>query len=281
MKCADPSTRPEPSTEYTCEDAGYGAVRVRAWSNFLHPRRSGLTKAAGQPRAFAPSIRDVGVGGGGATASRREAARAARPVAVVAWPRRTGSRLSLESLHIRRLGTWSIPYASSNRLWDGPRLGGTPSRAGRPVVDVAGDGAAFTQLRLARRHARCGSAAALGASLRHRPPDPNPGSTTTSFRRFWWRWVRPPSRRNPADGLRGGPKAAFRAGRNTTRPPSRRPPKPTRIPASRRFAMASVPIAKLPRLKHKLRSLVLDRQLLVTSSHPWASDAPLRKRVGC
>jgi hypothetical protein len=35
MKCADPSTWPEPSTEYACEDAGYGAVR--AWAN-LHPK---------------------------------------------------------------------------------------------------------------------------------------------------------------------------------------------------------------------------------------------------
>jgi hypothetical protein len=37
MKCADPSTWPEPSTEYACEDTGYGAVRVRAWAN-LHPK---------------------------------------------------------------------------------------------------------------------------------------------------------------------------------------------------------------------------------------------------
>jgi hypothetical protein len=37
MKCADPSTWPEPSTEHACEDAGYGAVRVRAWAN-LHPK---------------------------------------------------------------------------------------------------------------------------------------------------------------------------------------------------------------------------------------------------
>jgi len=37
MKCADPSTWPEPSTEYVCEDAGHGAVRVRAWAN-LHPK---------------------------------------------------------------------------------------------------------------------------------------------------------------------------------------------------------------------------------------------------
>jgi hypothetical protein len=30
MKCADPSTWPEPSAEHACEDAGYGSVRVRA-----------------------------------------------------------------------------------------------------------------------------------------------------------------------------------------------------------------------------------------------------------
>jgi len=37
MKCKDPSTWPEPSAEHACEDAGYGAVRVRAWAN-LHPK---------------------------------------------------------------------------------------------------------------------------------------------------------------------------------------------------------------------------------------------------
>ena len=37
MKCNDPSTWPEPSTEHYCEDAGYGSVRVRAWAE-LHPK---------------------------------------------------------------------------------------------------------------------------------------------------------------------------------------------------------------------------------------------------
>jgi hypothetical protein len=37
MKCADPSTWPQPSTEYTCEHSGYGTVRVRAWAK-LHPK---------------------------------------------------------------------------------------------------------------------------------------------------------------------------------------------------------------------------------------------------
>lgn len=37
MKCSDPSTWPEPSSEHVCEDAGYGAVRVRAWEK-MHPK---------------------------------------------------------------------------------------------------------------------------------------------------------------------------------------------------------------------------------------------------
>ncbi len=37
MKCNDPSTWPEPSTEHACEDAGYGFVRVRVWAK-MHPK---------------------------------------------------------------------------------------------------------------------------------------------------------------------------------------------------------------------------------------------------
>jgi hypothetical protein len=37
MKCSEPSTWPQPSDEYRCEDAGYGSVRVRAWAE-LHPK---------------------------------------------------------------------------------------------------------------------------------------------------------------------------------------------------------------------------------------------------
>jgi hypothetical protein len=37
MKCSDPGTWPEPSTEHRCEDAGYGSVRVQAWAE-LHPK---------------------------------------------------------------------------------------------------------------------------------------------------------------------------------------------------------------------------------------------------
>ena len=37
MKCNDPSTWPEPSAEYVCEDAGHGRVQVRAWAE-MHPK---------------------------------------------------------------------------------------------------------------------------------------------------------------------------------------------------------------------------------------------------
>ncbi len=35
--CKDPSTWPEPTAEYTCQDAGYGTVRVRSWAK-MHPK---------------------------------------------------------------------------------------------------------------------------------------------------------------------------------------------------------------------------------------------------
>jgi len=36
LKCAGPSTWPEPSAEHHCEDAGYGSMRVRAWAELHH-----------------------------------------------------------------------------------------------------------------------------------------------------------------------------------------------------------------------------------------------------
>jgi DDE superfamily endonuclease len=37
MKCSEPGTWPKPSAEHECEDAGYGAVRVRSWAR-MHPK---------------------------------------------------------------------------------------------------------------------------------------------------------------------------------------------------------------------------------------------------
>jgi DDE superfamily endonuclease len=43
MKSSDPRTWSEPSMDHECEDTGYGAVRVRAWTGAC-TRRSGRTK---------------------------------------------------------------------------------------------------------------------------------------------------------------------------------------------------------------------------------------------
>ena len=38
MKCNDPITWPEPSSEHACEDTGYGSVRVRSSWAKMHPK---------------------------------------------------------------------------------------------------------------------------------------------------------------------------------------------------------------------------------------------------
>src|SRR5215211_5364454 len=50
----------------------------------------------------------------------------------------------------------------------------------------------------------------------------------------WRMWARPPSRRNPVDALRGGPKDGSRAGRSATRL-SRGRPKSSRRQGERKF----------------------------------------------
>jgi hypothetical protein len=63
MKCSDPSTWPEPSTEYACEDAGYGSVRVRAFSK-LELRRIHLKRTSenAQNANFAKTFSEVQAG---------------------------------------------------------------------------------------------------------------------------------------------------------------------------------------------------------------------------
>ncbi|MGH3147486.1 MAG: transposase [Rubrobacter sp.] len=68
MKCAEPNTWPEPSAEWTCEDVGYGTVRVRAWAK-LHPKVQRCTPgaaAAGRGRSCAGRL--CWWGGGAAAA---------------------------------------------------------------------------------------------------------------------------------------------------------------------------------------------------------------------
>ena len=49
MKCSDPSTWPEPSMEHHSEDAGYGAVRVRAWAELTRRSTTTQERVLGDP----------------------------------------------------------------------------------------------------------------------------------------------------------------------------------------------------------------------------------------
>src|SRR5919106_1379399 len=76
-------------------------LRVGARQSLLEAASEGAgARRKGQPRAFAHRGRDAHPGGGGAVASRREAARAQAVVAVVAWARRgpTGPSLAVARL---------------------------------------------------------------------------------------------------------------------------------------------------------------------------------------
>ncbi len=170
MKCADPSTWPEPSMEHTCEDAGYGAVHVRAWAN-LHPKvRAHEGRGSRGPLPIVCGtlvLVEVEL-----AASRREAARAMGFVAVVARPRGNragvGADLALVRQEVRPGAHLPLPQADLGM--DHPSV--SPPRAGRPV-DVAGGG---------RLHAvapgppmRGGSAVAMGEALRSGTADARAG----------------------------------------------------------------------------------------------------------
>jgi hypothetical protein len=170
MKCKDPSTWPEPSTEYACDDAGYGAVRVRAWAK-MHPN---VRAHEGQgSRGPLPIV--VG------TLVLVEVERLPRgkrwrePKKLWLWWDGPGEEEPDLDLLWRAYTsgalTWSTPSASSSRPWDGPHLGcAIPSRptGGRgwwwPLSPRAQAGTGR----------RCGPEAALGETLRHRSSDTDP-----------------------------------------------------------------------------------------------------------
>ena len=128
MKCADPSTWPEPSAEYTCEDAGYGSG---ARARLLEPASEGPSaRTEGQPRAFAHRGRDACVWWrwSGCLVARGGESRACCGCGGMARKGRRRTSICSGAL-TSGASTWSIPSAFSSRPWDGPRLGCvTPSR---------------------------------------------------------------------------------------------------------------------------------------------------------
>ena len=161
MKCADPRTWPEPSAEHRCEDAGYGAVRVRAWAE-LHPK---VDNHAGKgTRGPLPIVVGTLILVEVERLPRGERRREPR-VLWLWWHGPEGTAPDLRSpLALLRQALRPgahLPLPQAEHGMDHPS--GSPPRAGRPV-ELAGGG----RLHAAKVGARacCGPEAAVGAPLR-------------------------------------------------------------------------------------------------------------------
>ncbi len=147
MKCKDPSTWPDPSAQYACEDAGYGAVRVRAWSG-LHPK---VQAHAGRgSRGPAPIVRGTLVLVEVERLPRGERRREPRVLWVWWHGSPEGDTLNLDLLwraYARRFDLeHTFRFLKQTLGWTTPRVR-HPQQADRWTWLVV---AAFTQLRLAR-----------------------------------------------------------------------------------------------------------------------------------
>ena len=146
MKCNDPSTWPEPSAEYACEDAGYGAVRVRAWAK-MHPKVC-AHKARGS-RGPLPIVVGTLVLVEVERLPRGERRRKPR-VLWLWWHGPEGEAPNLELIwraYIRRFDLeHTFRFLKQSMGWTTPRVR-HPEQADRWTWLVL---AAFTQLRLAR-----------------------------------------------------------------------------------------------------------------------------------
>jgi hypothetical protein len=129
MKCNDPSTWPDPDHEYACEDGGYGAVRVRAWSE-LHPKLS-AHEGRGS-RGPLPIVVGTLVLVEVERLPRGERRREPR-VLWLWWdgpePRGRSRIWACSGAPTRDASTWNTPSASSSKRSDGAAHGfATPSR---------------------------------------------------------------------------------------------------------------------------------------------------------
>jgi hypothetical protein len=153
MKCADPSTWPEPSAEHACEDAGgYGSLCACGRGlNCTRRYRTTRGEAVGAPcpswsarsswsrskvcpgARVGGSLAFCGCGGTGRRGRRQ----------------RSGSHLALVCAAFRSGAHLSLPQAEHGM----DDAEGSPPRTGRPL-ELAGCGRLHTQLRLARARVR-------------------------------------------------------------------------------------------------------------------------------
>jgi hypothetical protein len=148
MKCKDPSTWPEPSAQYACEDAGYGAVRVRAFSK-MHPK---VCAHEGRgSRGPLPIVVGTLVLVEVERLPRGERRRKPR-VLWLWWHGPEGEAPNLELIwrsYVRRFDLeHTFRFLKQSMGWTTPRVR-HPEQADRWTWLVVG---AFTQLRLARAH---------------------------------------------------------------------------------------------------------------------------------
>jgi hypothetical protein len=146
MKCNDPGTWSEPSAEHTCEDAGYGSVRVRAWAE-LHPK---VQNHAGKgTRGPLPIVVGTLVLVEVERLPRGERRRKPR-VLWLWWHGPEGTRPDLDLIwrsYVRRFDLeHTFRFLKQSMGWTTPRVR-HPEQADRWTWLVV---AAYTQLRLAR-----------------------------------------------------------------------------------------------------------------------------------
>jgi hypothetical protein len=148
MKCKDPSTWPEPSAQYCCEDSGYGAVRVRAWAK-MHPKVCAHEGRGG--RGPLPIVVGTLVLVEVERLPRGERRRKPR-VLWLWWHGPEGEAPNLELIwraYVRRFDLeHTFRFLKQALGWTTPRVR-HPEQADRWTWVVV---AAFTQLRLARAH---------------------------------------------------------------------------------------------------------------------------------
>ena len=147
MKCNDPSTWPKPTSEYACEDPGYGSVRVRAWAE-MHPKVHNHERKGSRgplPVVVGTLLVLVEVERLPRGERRRE------PRALWLWwhgPEKTTPDLGLLwGAYVRRFDLeHTFRFLKQTFGWTNPRFG-HPEQADRWTWLVV---AAYTQLRLAR-----------------------------------------------------------------------------------------------------------------------------------
>jgi len=237
MKCKDPSSWPEPSAEHRCEDAGYGSVRVRAFSE-MHLKVQ--NHAAKGTRGPLPIVVGTLILVEVERLPRGERRREPR-VLWLWWRGPEGMRPDLDLIwrsYVRRFDLeHTFRFLKQSMGWTTPRVR-HPEQADRWSWLVV---AAYTQLRLARERV---AELRLPWERRYDAGRLTPVRVHRVVSSLLMELGTPASAPKPCGvGRPGDPKAASLGERNATQP-SKWPPERVKRPNARGFAMDIKHIAK-------------------------------------